>query len=129
MTDREKLVKILVEADQEIGILCDGCGARPENEIFGNIADHLLANGVTVKEPQKPLTAEEAKSLVLWDTDKPHLLWIEHKTNKEKNRYVYVATVGELYQLSQILSSYGNNVRCWAEKPTDAEREAAEWLK
>lgn len=125
MTDREKMLEVLqgLCIKEKIG---EGLTMR---EKFEQIADQLIANGVTVKEPQKPMTAEEAKSLVLWDTDKPHILWIEHKTNKERNRYVYVTTVGELYQLSQLLSSYGNNVRCWAEKPTDEERQAAEWLK
>ena len=120
MTDREKLVEILLEVSKNIM-------SFPSEGFNEHLADYLIAHGVTVREMQKPLTAEEAKSLVLWDTDKPPLLWIEYKTNKERNRYVYVATVGELYQLSQLLSSYGNNVRCWAKKPTEEERKAAEW--
>lgn len=121
MTDWEKLVKLInhVSEGHVINLMQPG-GAE-------ELADYLIANGVTVKEPRKPLTAEEAKDFVLWDTNKPPLLWIEYKTNKEKNRYMYIETVNELYQLLQILSFYGNNVRCWIEKPTDEEMETAKW--
>lgn len=134
MTDREKLVKILVEADQEIGILCDGCGARPENEIFGNIADHLLANGVTVKEPQKPLTVDKIKKK--HDT----VMWIEfdgsEKPKKASHWYLWSGTfgyyahvVGFMEHWELHLRDYGKTWRCWAEKPTEAERKAAQWEK
>lgn len=123
MDVREKLVKWLCEAMILFDKRKDEKGINP----FEVFADQLIAHGVTVKEPQKPLTAEEAKDFVLWDRNKPPLLWIEYKTNKEKNRYMYIETVNEVYRLLQILSSYGNNVRCWIEKPTDEEMETAEW--
>lgn len=128
MTDREKLVSLLGKINSAAYIKTpteSGFSMSKYGEEY--IADYLIAHGVTVREPQKPLTAEEAKDFVLWDTNKPPLLWIEYKTNKEKNRYMYIETVNELYRLLQILSSYGNNVRCWIERPTDEEMEAAEW--
>lgn len=134
MTDREKLVKILVEADQEIGILCDGCGSRPEHEIFGNIADHLLSHGVTVQEPKKPIQ----KGYILENSP----CWLEELSEK----YGYSLDIADftksatenVYHASFIgfeeyekydVDQYGKTWRCWAEKPTEEERQAAEWEK
>lgn len=128
MDVREKLVELLGNIYLPMMAGPDVIGEyRIPHKFKREIADHLVAHGVTVKESQKPLTAEEAKDFVLWDRNKPPLLWIEYKTNKEKNRYMYIETVNELYRLLQILSSYGNNVRCWIEKPTDEEMETAKW--
>lgn len=125
MDVRERLVELVGQV-QDCG--CDVTNVVEMNYVENiTLVDHLIAHGVTMKEPQKPLTAEEAKDFVLWDRNKPPLLWIEYKTNKEKNRYMYIETVNEVYQLLRILSSYGNNVRCWIERPTDEEMEAAEW--
>ena len=53
MTDREKLVKLLMQCDMDSdidndGVICDGCGRRPLSESCVTIADHLIANGVTM---------------------------------------------------------------------------------
>lgn len=128
MTDREKLISLLEKINSTAYIKIpteSGFSMSKYGEEY--IADYLIAHGVMVREPQKPLTAEEAKDFMLWAKNRPPLLWIEYKTNKEKNRYMYIETVNELYQFLQILSSYGNNVRCWIEKPTDEEMETAEW--
>ena len=129
MTDREKLVGMLIEADREIGILCDGCGSRPEQEVFGNIADHLIAHGVTVREMQKPLAVEELGK------GQRDFIWIEHDT-------AYIVPIQILYVGAGLVEyvqfgetgicyagtdGYGKTWRCWAEKPTEEERKAAEW--
>lgn len=55
MTDREKLVELLAQAC-ELGDRCIGCknklpiAATCKEERYGKVADHLLANGVTVRE-------------------------------------------------------------------------------
>lgn len=127
MTDREKLIEILLEADCEIGILCDGCGARPEEEVFGNIADHLLAHGVTVKEMQKPLALEELsyEAEMYWVENEdgcfPVLLW--------DKSYCYSSFSQFGTEQDAFLNNvdYGKTWRCWAEKPTEEERKAAGW--
>lgn len=59
MTDlREKLVELLTEAKRK-------CGC--EIGIYGFMADHMIANGVTVQECAKPL--EE------WGEDYGDVLW------------------------------------------------------
>ena len=48
---REKLMNLLfnfgIETNDHI---CDGCGRRPMGEACAEIADHLIANGVTFKD-------------------------------------------------------------------------------
>lgn len=118
MTVREKLVGLLIEADREIGILCDGCGSRPEQEVFGNIADHLIAHGVTVREMKKPLTVE---NLIFFNWEIWREWWIELKSGRlfcAKECIGYIHTPKD---------EYGKTWRCWAEKPRSEERKAAEW--
>lgn len=139
MTDREKLFGLLIEADREIGILCDGCGSRPEQEAFGNIADHLLAHGVTVREPKKPMDLVDAI-----EADDP--VWIEYVHTFMDMEVIKIYTVDyfesrffvdgtligkRINEKSMLLKKddYGKTWRCWAEKPTDEERKAAEWEK
>lgn len=128
MTDREKMLEILqgLCIKEKIG---EGLTMR---EKFEQIADQLIANGVTVKEPQKPLTVEEVKKL-------PKPVYLECTYFAE----MYVALPFNLrtqgipcvgMQMADgfeycIIDKYGKTWRCWAEKPTDAERKAAEWLK
>lgn len=58
MTDREKLVELLAQAC-EWGGRCIGCknnlpiADTCREERFGKVADHLIANGVTVQPPKK----------------------------------------------------------------------------
>jgi len=54
MTEREKLIELLMQQDTK---LCDGCSQWPASEAAVFIADHLIANGVTVKiQKEKPPT-------------------------------------------------------------------------
>ena len=47
MDVREKLVKLLMQLEDN---LCDDCGREPVGCAVVTIADHLIANGVTVQE-------------------------------------------------------------------------------
>lgn len=96
------------------------------------LAGHLLSLGVTVKEPQKPLTQEEVKE--------KKAVWVENKVEDEDlypallccRSYTYFnefcINVGD--DDGTVLldnDKYGVAWRCWAEKPTEEERKAAEW--
>lgn len=123
-TPREKLVNLINEA----------CEGHVENlmQPYGTetLADILIAHGVTVKEPQKPLTVEEAAG-----TNEP--VWYEYYKHPivipADVVYSYSAPFLEIHKLGAISvmsmreDSYGKTWRCWAEKPTEEERKAAEW--
>ena len=116
MTDREKLVELL-----DIII-------QPGQKTLGEIADHLLAHGVTVKEPQKPLTLEE----VLQAIKDCKTLWIEDEeeptnTGIDPGCYNVRYWLNKTVIKDEIRACYGKTWRCWAEKPTEEERRAAEW--
>ena len=123
MTNREKLKKLV------LGCIGDrGWATQPE------LVDYLIANGVTVKELQKPLTLEEVKE--------KKAVWVETKIEDED---LYPALLcGRSYKyFSEFCTNvgkdegfvlrdndeYGVAWRCWTEKPTEEEREAAEWEK
>lgn len=119
MTNREKLVELL-----DIII-------QPGQKTLGEIADHLIAHGVTVREQQKPLTVEELIKL-------PEVVYVECTFFEELHvalpfclKTIEVPCVGlqfDRYFEHFLLDKYGKTWRCWAERPTDDEREAAEWL-
>ena len=55
MTDREKLVELLADKCSFRDNPCKGCecmaiAPQCREEVFGEVADHLIANGVTVRE-------------------------------------------------------------------------------
>lgn len=94
------------------------------------MVDYLIANGVTVKEPQKPIKFNE---MLLSD-----YCWIEHKyTNSStiEPAEIICRTSGDcridfIGHVSPIVHKkeyYGKTWRCWAEKPTVEERENAKW--
>lgn len=64
MSDREKLVELIAKI-QDYGYKT----VHEENVMYmrtitaEELADYLLAHGVTVREPQKPLTVEAMKEL------------------------------------------------------------------
>ena len=45
---REKLIELIKEQEAEYGCICDGCSTHPIDNIVGRLADHLIANGVTI---------------------------------------------------------------------------------
>ena len=72
MTDREKLGKLLAES---ASIAAYKRGGEWEYSLnYEEIVDHLLANGVTVKEMQKPMAIEELKILGVY--------WLEERGDK-----------------------------------------------
>ena len=128
MTDREKLGKFLAES---ASIAAYKRGGEWEYSLnYEEIVDHLLAHGVTVKEPQKPLTVEELIRL-------PKVVYIECTFFVEIHAALPDSLCGtppclgiqfvHAYEKFK-LDKYGKTWRCWAEKPTEEERKAAEWL-
>lgn len=133
MTDREKLVYLIKENAKAIV-------SSTENGVcvcldVETLADHLIAHGVTVKEPQKPLTVEEALCL--------KVVYIEMKDGNffdlpvhlfrawnewEDQEIIHFENFGENYcNIDCEEKDYGKTWRCWAEKPTEAERKNAKW--
>ena len=129
MTDREKLVYLIKEnAKAIVSSTENGVCVCLDVEAF---ADYLIAHGVTVKEPQKPLELEEA-------TGTNNIVWYERKSGKYRvipcdavfshiAGFVELTRIGYEKPMYCPENSYGKDWRCWAEKPTDAEREDAEW--
>ena len=122
MTDREKLVRLI---DESAYIKM----AFPEGQISyyldsEKIADHLLAHGVTVKEPQKPLTVGETIAAINRVGDK---LYIEDKEYPHNTGYDEFGVVRLWTSNPKNREEYGKKWRCWAENPTEEERKAAEW--
>lgn len=124
MTDREKLVEMINHvSEMHIENLMQPGGAEA-------LADHLLSNGVTVKEPQKPLTVEEAAG-----TNEP--VWYEYYKHpivipadvvySHSVPFLEIHKLGAISVISMREDVYGKTWRCWAEKPTEAERKNAKW--
>ena len=126
MTDREKIVYLIKENAKAIV-------SSTENGVcvcldVEDLADHLLSHGVTVKEPNKVLTLEE----VLQAIKDCKTLWIEDEEDPT-NTGIDPGCDNVRYWLNktaikdEIRACYGKTWRCWAEKPTEEERKAAEW--
>lgn len=130
MTDWEKLVEIVCQATQK-GKCAAYCPASPCMDVE-KVVDELISHGVTVKEPQKPLTVEEASG-----TNEP--VWMEYITGRVFvcdlvaspgwNGIYDAYIIGDTEPKALPENYYGETWRCWAEKPTEEERRAAEWLK
>lgn len=126
MTDREKMLEILqgLRIKEKIG---EGLTMR---EKFEQIADQLIANGVTVKEPQKPLTVEELKRMdgqpVWYETEATRTPCVVTQSMIDEVDAIFYALGSEKPIFSNV-DGYGQTWRCWAEKPTEEERRAAEW--
>jgi hypothetical protein len=132
MTDREKLVKLTLLIDD----VAEGTIIRRGGEWVSavnseEIAAHLLDHGVTVKEPQKPLTVEEVHA------KQNEIMYLEYAQNKLEEFPVLLTFFGAFYAEFEkyggegadfLIDEYNYKWRCWAEKPTEEERKAAEWL-
>lgn len=127
MTDREKLVEMINHvSEMHIENLMQPGGAE-------TLADHLLSHGVTVKEPQKPLQMDELKE------HEDQFIWLEMKDRSNwrafepakidcvKRKITYFDCIGSDEEFYYENVFYNVEWRCWAEKPTEAERKAAEW--
>lgn len=125
MTDWEKLVKLInhVSEGHIINLMQPG-GAE-------ELADYLIANGVTVKESQKPLTVEAMKEL--WKKRNSEIVWLEDYTGMILDVKIWTINTQEVWfekdvnEIYAPLSTHGRKWRCWIEKPTEEERETAEW--
>lgn len=141
MTDREKLVELIAKI-QDYGYKT----VYEENAMYMHtitaeeLADYLLAHGVTVKQMQKPLTVEELMKI-------PGSVWYENDiaiapmmvSNQKSFSHLYLKDVVFGWYRSPCVdcfasielpvSDYGKTWRCWKEKPSEAERKAAEWEK
>lgn len=120
MADREKLAELIYKNSPRL--------VEEEAEVLAN---RLIANGVTVKEPQKPLTVEVMKEL--WEKHNSKIVWLEDYTGMTLDVRIWTINTQEVWfekdvnEIYAPLNTHGRKWRCWAEKPTDEERKAAEW--
>lgn len=129
MTEREKMLEILqgLCIKEKIG---EGLTMR---EKFEQIANQLIAKGVTVKEPQKPLQLDELKEhegqfILLEMKDRSNWRAFEPaKIDFVKRDITYFYCIGSEEEFYYENVFYNVEWRCWAEKPTEAERQDAEW--
>lgn len=128
MTDREKLVEIVCQAMQEVD--CIGHCNHPPCYQVHHVVDELISHGVTAKAMQRPLTVEEASG-----TNEP--VWMEYITGRVFvcdlaaspgwNGIYDAYVIGGAVPKPLPKNHYGKSWRCWAEKPTEAERRNAKW--
>lgn len=130
MTDREKLINLILQrSDWKLT-----CGVEYTFTIkanLGELIDGLLAGGVTVKEPQKPIAETDLGKYI----DSP--VWFEEFERNVEERPLLLDGIGIYYaefqefgsaeRLDRRFDDYNYLWRCWAEKPTEEERKAAEW--
>lgn len=131
MTDREKLVEMINHVSEgHVGNLMQPGGVE-------ELAEYMIAHGVTVRQMQKPMTALEISRQ---EGLKGKRVYLETKedgkiveaavlrgTPNAWNSFAFDVVGGDRVCAFE----YHLNVvyRCWAEKPTDEERKAAEWGK
>ena len=94
------------------------------------LVDALVAGGVTMKEMQKPLTVEEVRKKDVVYLDERHgrtscPCFID-PASTEHDMYFFT---GLSCVFTHRVKSYNKFWRCWAEKPTEEERKAAEWME
>ena len=66
---REKLIELICDYALAIDdVICDGCGGRSIEGTVINLADHLIANGVTVQQwiPVTERLPEEWVDVLVW---------------------------------------------------------------
>lgn len=129
MTEREKMLEILqgLCIKEKIG---EGLTMR---EKFEQIANQLIAKGVTVKLQQKPLQLDELKE------HEGRFIWLEMKDRSNwrafepakidcvKRNITYFDCIGSEEEFYFENVFYNVEWRCWEEKPTEEERQDAEW--
>lgn len=100
------------------------------NANLEELVDHLISHGVTVKAMQRPLTVAELPEY------HGKFIWKEEPSMKlVPVKMVYVGAIAAEYEEFGVeeecgspIRKYNYSWRCWAEKPTEAERKAAAWL-
>lgn len=131
MTDQEKLEKLTeLIAEVACGTTYNYPGGRGFAINTKEIAHHLIANGVTVREMQKPLTLEELRRIeeqpVWCETEATRKPCVVKRSLIDKEDAIFYA-LGSECPIFFSVEDYGQFWRCWAEKPTEEERKAAEW--
>lgn len=132
MTEREKLINLIMQRfDWQIA-------PETEHKIIinanlGELVDALISHGVTVKEMQKPIAETDLGKYI----DTP--VWFEELGRDVEELpllldgigiyYAEFKEFGEIERLDRHIDDYNYQWRCWAEKPTEEERKAAEWEK
>lgn len=129
MTDLEKLMRLIDEVADITPV--SHAGQISYYLDSKKIADHLLAHGVTVKEPQKPIAETNLGKYL----DSP--VWFEEFGRDVAYLPLLLDGIGIYYAefkefgksewLDRRIDDYNYQWRCWAEKPTEEERRAAEW--
>lgn len=133
MTDREKLAKLLDEIHAVAFVEEKVTNGFTLTKVFGEcLAALLLSHGVTVREPQKPIAEMDLGKYL----DTP--VWFEEIGRDVEYLpllldgigiyYAEFKEFGEAERLDRRIDDYNYQWRCWAEKPTEEERKAAEWL-
>lgn len=121
MTDREKLVELL---DKSFGAQYEMRGLLTAV----HTAEYLIANGVTVKQMQKPLTVEEVREKDMVYLEERHgrisCPCLIDQPIPQKDMY-FISSMSEIF--THRVKAYNKFWRCWAAKPTDEERQAAPW--
>ena len=120
MNDREKLKKLVL-----------GCIGNHGWVTPPELVDYLIAHGVTVKEPQKPIAETDLGKYL----DMP--VWFEELGRDVEYLPLLLDGIGIYYAefkefgksewLDRRIDDYNYQWRCWAEKPTEEERENAKW--
>lgn len=121
MTDREKLHKLLDESFLE----------QYNTRLFltaEHTANFLISHGVTVKEMQKPICRGQLVDNGFFFLERKEEEEVSPVVLKEGWEVYFVDFVGTGSLVRHDKADYGKTWRCWAEKPTEEERKAAEWL-
>lgn len=137
MTDHEKLVELL-EGCEEI---CTTWGST-----YSEAADYLIANGVTVRQLQKPLTVHQLQKPLtikvlkqmlnchVWVEIIDHTIFADTAADFDGWGLVSFSYVRMWYKKSadfvkvdHHFENYLKTWRCWTSRPTDEERQAAKW--
>ena len=91
--------------------------------------EDMTANGVNVKAMQKPLTVEELPEYlgeIIWK-EEPSMELVPVKMFFVGSIAAEYGEFGVAEDCESIIGDYNYSWRCWAEKPTEEERKAAEW--
>ena len=131
MTDREKLVEIVCNAIQEVDCISH-CNHPPCYKVH-HVVDELISHGVTVREPNKPLTVDELpgrlKGVVYVETRFNGLKLLPMFIRDVERELLILWEFGRNGQVHCGLKEYGQMYRFWGVLPTEEERMAAEWME
>lgn len=93
-------------------------------------AKNLIAHGVTVRTLRKPLTLDEAIEM---SKDEHTIFYVESNLQNSIVQSDYWGSVNfwlnKCVEKQRLRNEYGRSWRCWANRPTDEERESAEWCR